>query len=77
VADLDPRVICQYTPLEDGKLFDDLGQAYHPYTVSKWGMEEQNWVYEDTIGQDIGPEFLHNYLKEYCAQEGIEYPGND
>ncbi len=75
VEDLDPRVIIEYTPLDGGLLFDDLGQAYHPYTVSKWSMEEQNWAYEDTIGKDIGPDFLHNYLKEYCEQEGIEFPG--
>ncbi|WP_066645269.1 ABC transporter substrate-binding protein [Christensenella timonensis] len=75
VEDLDPRVIVEYTALDGGLLFDDIGQAYHPYTVSKWSMDEQNWAYESTIGKEIGPEFLHNYLKEYCAQEGITYPG--
>lgn len=75
VEDLDSRVIVNYTPLEGGLLFDDIGQAYHPYTVSKWSMEDQNWAYEDTIGKELGPDFLHNYLKEYCAQEGLTYPG--
>ncbi|MEA5003525.1 MAG: ABC transporter substrate-binding protein [Christensenella sp.] len=75
VEDLDPRVLIEYTPLEGGLLFDDLGQAYHPYTVAKWSMEDENWAYESTIGKELGPDFLHNFLKAYCEEQGIEYPG--
>jgi branched-chain amino acid transport system substrate-binding protein len=71
VEELDPRVIMDYEPV-NGKLFDDRGQAFHPYSVCKWGTEEKNWVFEKTIGKNLGHEFLNEYLDKMAIELGLE-----
>ena len=68
--ELDPRVIMDYE-LVNGKLFDDRGQAYHPYSVCKWSTEEENWVFEQTIGKNLGHGFLNDYLDGVAEELGL------
>lgn len=70
--ELDPRVIMPYEAV-DGKLFDKLGQAYHPYAVLKWSTDLHggDWEFDQLIGRNLGAEFYHEWLLKVAEEKGI------
>lgn len=76
--ELDARTILPYDSI-DGKLFDSIGQAYHPYSVLKWDPEYQNaegeqagnWNFEALIGMNLGPEFHHAFMQKLASEKGV------
>lgn len=72
-SELDARTLIKYDEI-DGKLFDNIGQAYQAYHVRKWDRDKQDWVYEATIGKDLGPSFLHHTMLKIAEEKDIPLP---
>lgn len=77
--ELDARTILPYEAV-DGKLFDSIGQGYHPYAVLKWnpdyvngqGEPTGNWDFETLIGMNLGPDFYHTYMLKLAEDNDVK-----